>query len=213
LAVVGVAHPLLKDSSQVPNSVTITSDRPLLLVTGSNMAGKSTLLRSIGVNSILSRLGAPVCAVSWTGEVCELASSIRVQDSLQDGVSFFMAELKRLRAVVDLAQRENHPDGKQMLVLLDEILQGTNSRERQIAVEHVLDKLVACGCIVLSSTHDLELAGNEEIQKIAQVVHFREHFEEVKGEQVMRFDYLMRPGVTPTTNALKLLEMVGLRRI
>ena len=211
LEVVGVAHPLLKDSSQVPNSVTITSDRPLLLVTGSNMAGKSTLLRSIGVNSILSRLGAPVCAVSWTGEVCELASSIRVQDSLQDGVSFFMAELKRLRAVVDLAQRENHPDGKQMLVLLDEILQGTNSRERQIAVEHVLDKLVACGCIVLTSTHDLEMAGNEGIQKIAQVVHFREHFEEVKGEQVMRFDYIMRPGVTPTTNALKLLEMVGLR--
>ena len=211
LEVGGVAHPLLKDTSQVPNSVTITSDRPLLLVTGSNMAGKSTLLRSIGVNSILLRLGAPVCATSWSGAVCELASSIRVQDSLQDGVSFFMAELKRLRAVVDMAQKESHPSGKQMLVLLDEILQGTNSRERQIAVEHVLDKLVQCGCIVLTSTHDLEMAGNESIQRIAQVVHFREHFETVSGQQVMRFDYIMRPGVTPTTNALKLLEMVGLR--
>lgn len=211
LQVEGVAHPLLKDASQVPNNVTITSDRPLLLVTGSNMAGKSTLLRSIGVNSLLLRLGAPVCATSWSGAVCELASSIRVQDSLQDGVSFFMAELKRLRAVVDTAQKENHPGGKQMLVLLDEILQGTNSRERQIAVEHVLDKLVECGCIVLTSTHDLEMAGNESIQRIAQVVHFREHFETVSGQQVMRFDYIMRPGVTPTTNALKLLEMVGLR--
>lgn len=211
LEVEGAAHPLLKDASQVPNSVTITSDKPLLLVTGSNMAGKSTLLRSIGVNSILLRLGSPVCATSWSGAVCELASSIRVQDSLQDGVSFFMAELKRLRAVVDTAQRENHPGGKQMLVLLDEILQGTNSRERQIAVEHVLDKLVECGCIVLTSTHDLEMAGNESIQRFAQVVHFREHFETVNGQQVMRFDYLMRPGVTPTTNALKLLEMVGLR--
>ncbi len=211
LEVVGVAHPLLKDTSQVPNSVLITKDRPLLLVTGSNMAGKSTLLRSIGVNSILSRLGAPVCAISWSGAVCELASSIRVQDSLQDGVSFFMAELKRLRSVVDTAQQEDHPGGKQMLILLDEILQGTNSRERQIAVEHVLDKLVECGCIVLTSTHDLEMAGNESIQRIAQVVHFREHFELVNGKQVMRFDYVMRPGVTPTTNALKLLEMVGLR--
>ena len=211
LQVEGVAHPLLKDASQVPNNVTITSDRPLLLVTGSNMAGKSTLLRSIGVNSLLLRLGAPVCATSWSGAVCELASSIRVQDSLQDGVSFFMAELKRLRGVVDTAQKENHPGGKQMLVLLDEILQGTNSRERQIAVEHVLDKLVECGCIVLTSTHDLEMAGNESIQRIAQVVHFREHFETVSGQQVMRFDYIMRPGVTPTTNALKLLEMVGLR--
>lgn len=211
LEVEAVAHPLLKDSSQVPNNVSISRERPLLLVTGSNMAGKSTLLRSIGVNSVLSRLGAPVCAAKWVGPVCELASSIRVQDSLQDGVSFFMAELKRLRSVVDLAQKENEPDGKQMLVLLDEILQGTNSRERQIAVEHVLDKLVECGCIVLTSTHDLEMAGNGSIQRIAQVVHFREHFETVEGQQVMRFDYVMRPGVTPTTNALKLLEMVGLR--
>jgi len=211
LEVVGVAHPLLRDSSQVPNSLTISRDRPLLLVTGSNMAGKSTLLRSIGLNSLLSRLGSPVCATSWIGTVCELASSIRVQDSLQDGVSFFMAELKRLRSVVDKAQGENRPDGKQMLILLDEILQGTNSRERQIAVEHVLDRLVECGCIVFTSTHDLEMAGNPSIHRIAQVVHFREHFECVEGQQVMRFDYIMRPGITPTTNALKLLEMVGLR--
>ena len=211
LEITGVAHPLLKDASQVPNSLCISREKPLLLVTGSNMAGKSTLLRSVGVNSILSRLGAPVCAQSWSGAVCELASSIRVQDSLQDGVSFFMAELKRLRSVVDTAQKENHPGGKQMLILLDEILQGTNSRERQIAVEHVLDKLVECGCIVMTSTHDLEMAGNASIQRIAQVVHFREHFERVDGQEVMRFDYVMRAGVTPTTNALKLLEMVGLR--
>ena len=211
LDISGVSHPLLKDSSRVPNSLSIERERPLLLVTGSNMAGKSTLLRSVGVNSILARLGAPVCANSWSGPSCELASSIRVQDSLQDGVSFFMAELKRLRSVVDLAQEQNYAGGKQMLVLLDEILQGTNSRERQIAVEHVLDKLVACGCIVLTSTHDLEMAGNGGILRIAQVVHFREHFAEVDGRQVMQFDYIMHPGVTPTTNALKLLEMVGLR--
>ena len=211
LAVEQVAHPLLKDASRVPNNVEIQPDQPLLLVTGSNMAGKSTLLRSIGVNSILARIGAPVCASAWCGASFELASSIRVQDSLQDGVSFFMAELKRLRSVVDVAQEQNHSGGKQMLVLLDEILQGTNSRERQIAVEHVLDKLVEYGCVVLTSTHDLEMAGNAHIQQIAQVVHFREHFKTLDGRETMYFDYVMHPGVTPTTNALKLLEMVGLR--
>ncbi|MEQ1824629.1 MAG: hypothetical protein ABL921_01740 [Pirellula sp.] len=206
-----VAHPLLTDAQRVPNSVLVEQTKPLLLVTGSNMAGKSTLLRSVGINAVLARTGGPVCAKSWKSASLELASSIRVQDSLQDGVSFFMAELKRLRAVVDSARSQNVPDGRQMLVLLDEILQGTNSRERQIAVEHVLDRLVEFGCIVLTSTHDLELAGNSRIQNIARVVHFREHFESKDGQQIMRFDYRMYPGVTPTTNALKLLDMVGLR--
>ncbi|XZE20504.1 MutS-related protein [Pirellulaceae bacterium SH449] len=210
LAVHQVAHPLLKDTQRVPNDLQITDDKRLLLVTGSNMAGKSTLLRSIGVNSVLARLGAPVCAGNWRSESFEIATSIRVHDSLQDGVSFFMAELKRLRAVVDQAQRESGPSGKRMLVLLDEILQGTNSRERQIAVDSVLKKLVDMDAIVLSSTHDLELASNEKMQRSAQIVHFREYFETVEGKQVMRFDYVMRAGVTPTTNALKLLEMVGL---
>ncbi|MCU0712721.1 MAG: hypothetical protein MUC43_11720 [Pirellula sp.] len=205
-----LAHPLLKDSQRVPNDLRITDDKRLLLVTGSNMAGKSTMLRSIGVNSVLARLGAPVCAQQWTSESFDIATSIRVHDSLQDGVSFFMAELKRLRLVVDQAQREAKPDGKRMLILLDEILQGTNSRERQIAVDSVLQKLVSMEAIVMSSTHDLELASNDQMKRSAQIVHFREYFETVESKQVMRFDYVMRPGVTPTTNALKLLEMVGL---
>lgn len=205
-----MAHPLLKDIHRVPNDLRITDDKRLLLVTGSNMAGKSTLLRSIGVNTVLARLGAPVCAKNWTSESFDIATSIRVHDSLQDGVSFFMAELKRLRLVVDQAQRESGPTGKRMLVLLDEILQGTNSRERQIAVDSVLKKLVDMNAIVMSSTHDLELASNDQMKRSAQIVHFREYFETVDGKQVMRFDYVMRPGVTPTTNALKLLEMVGL---
>jgi predicted ATPase len=206
----GMSHPLLKDKQRVPNNLTIDEERRLLLVTGSNMAGKSTLLRSVGVNSVLARLGSPVCADSWVGESFDIASSIRVQDSLQDGVSFFMAELKRLRSVVDQAIAESKPDGKRMIILLDEILQGTNSRERQIAVDSVLRRLVDLGCIVLASTHDLELASNDKMQVHAQIVHFREHFEMVDGKQIMRFDYIMRSGVTPTTNALKLLELVGL---
>lgn len=212
LDVSDLAHPLLSDSARVPNTVAVDARHPLLLITGSNMAGKSTMLRSVGVNALLSRVGAPVCASRWLGESFELASSIRVQDSLQDGVSFFMAELKRLRRIVDQAERESAPNGKQMLVLLDEILQGTNSRERQIAVERVLGQLVEFGSLVMTSTHDLELANNDAITSIAQIVHFREYFESVEGKEVMRFDYRMRDGVTPTTNALKLLELVGLNK-
>ena len=208
----GLGHPLLSDSKRVINDVRIAESHPLLLVTGSNMAGKSTLLRSLGINIVLGRLGSPVAAQQWRGPNCELASSIRVQDSLQDGVSFFMAELKRLRAIVD-ATRENQVGlGRTTMVLLDEILQGTNSRERQIAVEQVLEQLVELGAMVVTSTHDLELAGCPGIERISQVVHFREYFEKTGEGEQMRFDYKMRPGVTPTTNALKLLEMVGLAK-
>ncbi len=206
----GIAHPLLRDTQRVPNDLAIEERQRLLLVTGSNMAGKSTLLRSVGVNVLLARIGAPVCSKQWVSESMDIASSIRVQDSLQDGVSFFMAELQRLRRVVDKASAENREGGHRMLVLLDEILQGTNSRERQIAVDSVLRRLIDLGCIVLASTHDLELASSDQMGSYAQIVHFREYFEQVDGKQMMRFDYKMRPGVTPTTNALKLLEMVGL---
>jgi hypothetical protein len=211
LAVRELGHPLIPDEKRVVNDVPIEESKPLLLVTGSNMAGKSTLLRSLGINTVLARLGSPVACRSWSGPNCQLASSIRVQDSLADGVSFFMAELKRLRAITD-STREHQLGGphRVSMVLLDEILQGTNSRERQIAVEQVLDQFVQLGALVVASTHDLELANCEGVARVAQVVHFREFFEQVDGTEQMRFDYKMRPGVTPTTNALKLLELVGL---
>jgi predicted ATPase len=212
LEVQGLGHPLLADSKRVINDLRIAESHPLLLVTGSNMAGKSTLLRSLGINIVLGRLGSPVAAQQWRGPNCELASSIRVQDSLQDGVSFFMAELKRLRAIVDATRGNQVGSGRTTMVLLDEILQGTNSRERQIAVEQVLEQLVELGALVVTSTHDLELAGCPGIERISQVVHFREFFEKTSEGEQMRFDYKMRPGVTPTTNALKLLEMVGLAK-
>ncbi len=176
------------------------------------MAGKSTLLRSLGLNQILARTGSPVCASSFASPLFDLATSICVRDSLKEGVSFFMAELKRLKEVVDIAQhaatqRETLPP---VMFLLDEILQGTNSRERQIAVMKVIQRLLECQAVGAISTHDLELADQPEIQSFSQIVHFREYFETIDGVQKMRFDYLMRPGPTPTTNALKLLHMVGL---
>lgn len=210
LHVDGLGHPLLSDAKRVCNDLVLHASHPLLLVTGSNMAGKSTLLRSLGINTVLARLGAPVSCRSWTGPNMEIASSIRVQDSLQDGVSFFMAELKRLRSIVDFTQSALRQHARPTLVLLDEILQGTNSRERQIAVEQVLGQLVDLNALVVTSTHDLELARCQSLVDVAQIVHFREFFEKVDGMEVMRFDYVMRPGVTPTTNALKLLELVGL---
>ena len=206
-----LGHPLIPDAKRIVNDVRIQESQPLLLVTGSNMAGKSTLLRSLGINSVLGRLGSPIACKHWAGPNCQLASSIRVQDSLADGVSFFMAELKRIRAITD-ATREHYQSGdhRVSMVLLDEILQGTNSRERQIAVKQILEQFVHLGALVVASTHDLELAHSEGVVSRAQVVHFREFFETVDGKEQMRFDYKMRPGVTPTTNALKLLELVGL---
>jgi DNA mismatch repair ATPase MutS len=209
-------HPLLQDEARVVNSFQIHADRPLVVVTGSNMAGKSTFLRSIGLNVVLSRTGAPVCAQRFRTPTLELASSIRIRDSLSDGVSFFMAELKRLKQVVDSAQLHDEraqasKDAPRLMFLLDEILQGTNSQERQIAVATVLQQLLRFNAIGLISTHDLDLAHAPEVQDISQVVHFREYFEEEEGKEVMKFDYRMRPGPTPTTNALKLLQFVGLQ--
>lgn len=218
LRTVALGHPLLTDSARVENNLTLAADRPLLLVTGSNMAGKSTFLRSLGLNLLLARTGAPVCAQQLATPLYELATSIRVRDSLRDGVSFFMAELRRLKEVVDLAHARHkqscdsaQPDGSApILFLLDEILQGTNSRERQLAVATVVERLLSYGACGLLSTHDLDLATVESIEQVSQVVHFHEYFETIDDKEVMRFDYKMRPGSTPTTNAMKLLKMAGL---
>ncbi|MEZ6088262.1 MAG: DNA mismatch repair protein [Pirellulaceae bacterium] len=206
-----LGHPLLKDHQRVINDVTVGPAGTLLLVTGSNMSGKSTLLRSLGLNIKLAGLGSVVCADRFALPACEVATSIRVDDSLREGVSFYMAELKRLREVVDHAERLHEVDDRMLVYLLDEILQGTNSRERQIAVATVLDHLVHMQAIGAISTHDLELADDPSMQSVATIVHFREQIETDRdGRETMTFDYKMRSGVTPTTNAIRLLEMVGL---
>jgi hypothetical protein len=207
----GIAHPLLPNNQRVANDLRLSRSKPILLVTGSNMAGKSTFLRAVGINIMLARTGSPVCASLMKMQPFEIASSIRVRDSLREGISFFMAELQRLKSVVDLARKHSTPGQPPLLFLLDEILQGTNSRERQIAVTGVIEQLIEFGACGLLSTHDLDLADVPSMAAISQIVHFREFFETgPDGKQSMRFDYVMRPGVTPTTNALKLLQLVGL---
>ncbi len=204
-----VGHPLL-DEKRVPNDVQMGPPGTVLLVTGSNMSGKSTLLRSVGVNIVLAQMGSVVCAGSFSLPPLHIETSMRIADSLADGVSFFMAELKRLKSIVDIAKNHDGDNPRRMLFLLDEILQGTNSRERQIAVSRVVKKLIDENAIGAISTHDLDLATTEELKKACQTVHFSEQFHEVDGKKVMTFDYEMRAGIAETTNALKLLEMVGL---
>jgi DNA mismatch repair ATPase MutS len=204
-----LGHPLLADTQRVTNDYSWDPSRPIHLVTGSNMAGKSTWLRCLGLNQVLARLGSPICAADSVGVPLDLATSMRVQDNLHDGVSFFMAELKRLREIVEHC-RSNQALQRPTLCLLDEILQGTNSRERQIAVLRVVEKLMALQAWIAISTHDLELADQDQLKQRSTVVHFRERFETRSGERTMVFDYRMHPGATPTTNALALLEWVGL---
>jgi hypothetical protein len=204
----GLGHPLIADGQRVSNDVELGPAGTFLLVTGSNMSGKSTLLRSIGVNAVLAQAGGPVAATSLRMPPMALATSILVEDSLADGVSFFMAELQRIQKVVAAADRA-HGEGRVLLYLLDEVLRGTNSFERQVAVRRVVLHLLRRGAIGAVSTHDLQLAEVEELKSVCVPVHFRETIHP-GGDPPMTFDYVMRPGVATTVNALKLMELVGL---
>jgi hypothetical protein len=207
---IDLAHPLLPAARRVGNDVELGPDGTFLLVTGSNMSGKTTLLRAIGMNLMLAQAGAPVCARRLSLPCVLVETSIRIDDSLADGVSLFLAELKRLKSIVEQARHCDAPGQPVLVFLLDEILHGTNSRDRQIAVRRVIDRLLAQRAIGAISTHDLELAEAPPLSLACRAVHFRETFEGEGSERKMTFDYHLRPGIASTTNALELLDMVGL---
>ena len=200
-----LGHPLLPDDRRVSNDVEVGPPGSVLLITGSNMSGKSTLLRSIGLNLVLGQAGAPVCASRFSLPESDLQTSIRVQDSLELGLSYFMAALARLKGVVDAAEHER--PGRVLVYLLDEILQGTNSVERSLAVRAVARHLLEAGAIGAMTTHDLSLAEHEPLKSTAQLVHFAET---VDGHGIMRFDYRLRPGLATSRNALRLMQMIGI---
>ena len=204
-----LGHPLLPDSRRVGNDVTVGPSGTFLLVTGSNMSGKSTLLRAIGINAVLAQAGGPACAAGLRLPPVRLATSILVEDSLAEGVSFFLAELLRIKQVV-AAAAEAREHGAGHLYLLDEVLRGTNSAERRIAVQRVLRHLLARGALGAVSTHDLELATGAGLAQAARQVHFRETLIPGPDGPRMTFDYRLRPGRATTTNALELLRQVGL---
>ena len=205
-----LGHPLLPDDVCIRNDVVVGPKNSFLLVSGSNMSGKSTMLRSLGLNLVLAQAGGPVCATEFSTPRVHIVTSMRVQDSLEGGVSFFMAELQRLKAIIDQAKETQEKNDMLVFYLLDEILQGTNSVERHIAVAKVIGKLLSHGSLGAVSTHDLGLANNPELQHACVLVHFRETFTGESSAKEMSFDYKMRTGIAPTTNALKLLEIVGL---
>ncbi len=199
-----LGHPLLTPESVVGNDVEVPRPNRLLLVTGSNMAGKTTLLRALGANQVLALMGAPVCAERFVTAPILPWTAMRVQDSVGDGVSLFMAELRRLRRVVDAAR-----EGP-VLFLLDEILQGTNTAERRTAARIVLGHLLDTQSVGAVTTHDLTLAAAEELRERTVDIHFREEVVETGDERRLSFDYKLRPGPATSRNALLLLEMVGL---
>ncbi len=202
-----LGHPLLAPEIAIRNDVSLGPPGSLLLVTGSNMSGKSTLLRAIGANVILAGAGGPVCAEVMALPVADLRTSMRIRDSLEEGISYFMAELKRLKAVCDAASEANE---RPVLYLLDEILQGTNTAERQIAARRILRHLLDQRAIGAVTTHDLTLADAEDLKERAVLVHFRESLEERKDGPPIAFDYQLRPGIATSTNALRLMEIMGL---
>lgn len=207
LEALALGHPLLSPESVVRNDVGLGPPGGLLLVTGSNMSGKSTLLRAIGANVILAGAGGPVCAEAMALPVADLRTSMRIRDSLEEGISYFMAELQRLKAVCDAASAAR---GRPVLYLLDELLLGTNTAERQIAARRILHHLLDQNAIGAVTTHDLTLADAENLKDHTVLVHFRESLDTREDGPPITFDYRLRPGLATSTNALRLMEIMGL---
>jgi hypothetical protein len=205
-----LGHPLLRPSTCVRNDVRVGPPGTFLLVTGSNMSGKSTLLRAIGTNVVLGQAGGPVCAGSMRLPPVRVFTSIRIQDSLEEGVSYFMAALRRLKEIVDAARQAPEGEPRLLLYLLDEVLGGTNTAERQIAVRRILHHLLACPAIGAVTTHDLALGESELLAGRFAAVHFTETLEGEGEGETLRFDYRLRPGVATSRNALRLMRMIGL---
>ncbi|TGK07250.1 DNA mismatch repair protein [Leptospira semungkisensis] len=193
-----LVHPLIPFDKRISNSLDPIIPGKLLLLTGSNMSGKTTYLRALGICGIFAMAGGPVPALEFKTPILEVYSSIRNEDSVDEGISFFYAEVRRLGNILqEVSKRENAS-----LVLLDEILKGTNSRERTIACKGILNKLREYNVFGMITTHDLELADLADLS----LFHFREEIKDGK----MTFDYKIRAGVVQSSNALEVLRLEGL---
>ncbi len=197
----GLAHPLLPLAQAVRNDVRLGGEAKVLVVSGSNMSGKSTLLRAVGANVVLAQAGAPVRAVAMRLSPLAVGASIRTMDSLHEGRSRFFAEITRLKQIVDLTE-----GGLPVLFLLDELLHGTTSADRRVGAEAVVRALAARGALGLLTTHDLALCRlAEAVPGVAEV-----HFEDALDGAEVRFDYVLRPGTVRRSNALALMRLIGL---
>ena len=200
LEATALGHPLIPTSRSVTNNLVISESTRALLVSGSNMSGKSTLLRATGLNVVLAMAGAPVRAQRMRLSPLQVGASIRINDSLEEGSSRFYSEITRLRQILDLAGHQ-----PPLLFLLDELLQGTNSHDRRIGAEGILRALISRGAIGIVSTHDLaitEIVADRQLRNL--------HFEDELADGRIRFDYKLRDGVVTKSNGLALMRSIGL---
>jgi DNA mismatch repair ATPase MutS len=198
-----LGHPLIPAAKCVRNDISVCGETRVLLVSGSNMSGKSTLMRAVGINTVLAMAGAPVRAHRLQLTPLQIGASILINDSLQEGSSRFYAEITRLRHICDLAEK-NPP----VLFLLDELLQGTNSKDRLIGAEGVVRALLASGAIGLISTHDLALTniGEQKDSRLHNV-----HFQDEIVDSKMKFDFKLQDGVVTKSNGIELMRLIGLK--
>ena len=197
---INMGHPLLGNS--VCNDLTMEKGSGILLITGSNMSGKSTLLRTMGINLVLAYAGAPVCAQRFSCSILRIYTCMRVSDNLGENISSFYAELLRIKQIVSASKTE-----EKIFFLLDEIFKGTNSQDRHAGAKILIRQLSKVGAIGMVSTHDLELGDLErESARKVRNYHFREYY---KNDEI-HFDYKLRPGISTTRNAMYLIKMAGI---
>ena len=198
-----LGHPLIPSRARITNDLDLSGLGTIHLITGSNMSGKSTFLRTIGINLCLAQAGAPVCATRFEWSWSRIGCCLRINDSLDAGLSFFYAEVKRLKALLAATEDNAAPP---LLFLIDEIFKGTNNRERLIGSRAYIKALSKGNGFGLVSTHDLELTDLEN--EISSLINA--HFQETVADGALEFDYTLRPGPCPTTNALRIMELEGL---
>lgn len=199
----GLGHPLIPFEQRVVNDIAMRDPGEVMIVTGSNMSGKSTFLRTLGVNLCLAYAGGPVSACRLNTSLFRVFTCIKVSDSVTDGFSYFYAEVRRLKALLTAVEQETPIP---LFFLIDEIFRGTNNRERQIGSRAYVQALAGRNCMGAISTHDLELV--KLADTLPHVVNY--HFREDVLDGRMVFDYTLRPGPSPTTNALEIMRMAGL---
>ncbi len=197
-----MGHPLLSCKKRIVNSLLMEKSQSVVLLTGSNMAGKSTFLRAFATNMLFYNMGAPVCADVFSVAHCKVLCAIRIDDSLAEGTSYFYAEVKRIAEIL----LELKTSGLSCLFFIDEIFKGTNNKERYLGALAILKSLLSCGHFGFVSTHDLALTDLAQNDTRLRNMHFADHLD--KGE--LSFDYKLKEGPSPTTNALFIMRQAGL---
>ena len=197
-----IGHPLIPENKRVDNYIDISNNSKLMLVTGSNMAGKSTYLRSIGINVVLAMAGSPVCATAFSLSHVNVISSMRITDNLEESTSTFYAELKKLKTIIEKVN-----NGERVFILLDEILRGTNSLDRHTGSKALIKQLIKKQAAAIIATHDLELANMKE-EFHDNILNY--HFDVQVSNEELYFDYRLKPGVCNSLNASILMKKIGI---